>query len=43
VIVRPMGWMGFPEAIRVSVGSPAENTKLLAALAKALPQYQAKV
>jgi histidinol-phosphate aminotransferase len=33
VIVRPMGWMGFPEAIRISVGSPAENSKLLLALA----------
>ena len=33
VIVRPMGWMGFPEAIRISVGSPTENTKLLLALA----------
>ena len=33
VIVRPMGWMGFPEAIRISVGNPAENTKLLLALA----------
>jgi len=40
VIVRPMGWMGFPEAIRISVGSPAENTKLLGALAQALPHYQ---
>jgi histidinol-phosphate aminotransferase len=36
VIVRPMAWMGFPEAIRVSVGSPAENTKLLGAMAFAL-------
>ena len=35
VIVRPMGWMGFPEAIRISVGSAAENTKLLLALASA--------
>lgn len=35
VIVRPMGWMGFPEAIRISVGSPSENTKLLMALASA--------
>jgi histidinol-phosphate aminotransferase len=35
VIVRPMGWMGFPESIRISVGSPAENTKLLLALASA--------
>jgi histidinol-phosphate aminotransferase len=39
VIVRPMGWMGFPEAIRISVGSPAENTKLLGALAHALPRH----
>jgi histidinol-phosphate aminotransferase len=35
VIVRPMGWMGFPEAIRISVGNPAQNTKLLVALASA--------
>jgi len=35
VIVRPMAWMGFPEAIRVSVGTPAENDKFLAALAEA--------
>lgn len=42
VIVRPMGWMGFPEAIRISVGNPAENTKLLAALAYALPKYLGK-
>jgi histidinol-phosphate aminotransferase len=40
VIVRPLGWMGFPEAIRISVGSPAENTKLLGALSQALPHYQ---
>jgi len=36
VIVRPMAWMGFPEAIRISVGNPAENTKLLSALAYTL-------
>jgi histidinol-phosphate aminotransferase len=36
VIVRPLGWMGFPEAIRISVGNPAENTKLLSALAHAV-------
>jgi histidinol-phosphate aminotransferase len=36
VIVRPLGWMGFPEAIRISVGNPAENAKLLAALARTL-------
>jgi len=34
VIVRPMAWMGFPGAIRVSVGTPAENEKFLAALAE---------
>jgi histidinol-phosphate aminotransferase len=39
VIVRPMAWMGFPEAIRISVGSPAENTKLLAALGYTIPRY----
>jgi histidinol-phosphate aminotransferase len=36
VIVRPLAWMGFPEAIRISVGSPAENTKLLTALSQAI-------
>ena len=39
VIVRPMAWMGFPEAIRISVGSPSENTKLLAALGYTIPRY----
>ena len=33
VIVRPMRWMGFPQAIRVSVGTHAENEKFLSALA----------
>jgi histidinol-phosphate aminotransferase len=33
VIVRPMRWMGFPQAIRVSVGTQAENEKFLSALA----------
>jgi histidinol-phosphate aminotransferase len=33
VIVRPMRWMGFPKAIRVSVGTEAENEKFLHALA----------
>jgi histidinol-phosphate/aromatic aminotransferase/cobyric acid decarboxylase-like protein len=28
--------MGFPEAIRISVGSPPENTKLLGAVTSAL-------
>jgi histidinol-phosphate aminotransferase len=33
VIVRPMRWMGFPQAIRVSVGTRAENDRFLSALA----------
>lgn len=32
VIVRPMRWMGFPQAIRVSVGTRAENERFLSAL-----------
>jgi len=32
VIVRPMGWMGFPEAIRASVGTREENDAFLRAL-----------
>ena len=34
VIVRPLAWMGFPDAIRISVGNREENSKLLAAMAK---------
>jgi histidinol-phosphate aminotransferase len=33
VIVRPMRWMGFPSAIRVTVGTHKENEKFLRALA----------
>jgi histidinol-phosphate aminotransferase len=33
VIVRPMAWMGFSQAIRVSVGTARENQKFLRALA----------
>jgi histidinol-phosphate aminotransferase len=36
VIVRPLAWMGFPEAIRVSVGTTEENDKFLAAMAQLL-------
>lgn len=36
VVVRPMGWMGLPSAIRVTVGTHAENEKFLAALAQTL-------
>lgn len=42
VIVRPLGWMGFPEAIRISVGSPAENTKLLTAMAHTLERRKSQ-
>jgi histidinol-phosphate aminotransferase len=36
VIVRPLAWMGFPEAVRISVGNPDENSKLLAAISRVL-------
>src|SRR5437016_887454 len=36
VIVRPLGWMGFPEAIRISVGTAEENDKCLSAMARAI-------
>jgi histidinol-phosphate aminotransferase len=36
VIVRPLGWMGFPEAMRISVGTAEENDKCLAAMAQVL-------
>jgi histidinol-phosphate aminotransferase len=42
VIVRPLGWMGFPEAIRISVGSPVENTKLLAAMTYTLERRKSQ-
>jgi histidinol-phosphate aminotransferase len=34
VIVRPLAWMGFPGAVRVTVGSREENEKFLRALAQ---------
>jgi histidinol-phosphate aminotransferase len=42
VIVRPLGWMGFPEAIRISVGTAEENGKCLAAMADVLAKRAAK-
>ena len=36
VSVRPLTSFGFPEAIRISIGTPAQNKKLIAALKKAL-------
>jgi histidinol-phosphate aminotransferase len=37
VIVRPMGGYQLPEWIRISIGTPAENARCLAALRKVLP------
>ncbi len=34
LIVRPMRWMGFPNAIRVTVGTREENERFLSALAE---------
>src|SRR5580693_1881659 len=42
VIVRPLGWMGFPEAIRISVGAAEENGKCLAAMAQILTERAGK-
>jgi histidinol-phosphate aminotransferase len=42
VIVRPLGWMGFPEAIRISVGTAGENDKCLAAMAEILTKRAGK-
>jgi len=42
VIVRPLGWMGFPEAIRVSVGTADENGKCLAAMGQILTKRAGK-
>jgi histidinol-phosphate aminotransferase len=42
VIVRPLGWMGFPEAIRVSVGIASENDKLLAVMGRLLGKRAGK-
>ena len=42
VIVRPLGWMGFPEALRISVGTAEENNKLFAALGRVLAKRKGK-
>jgi histidinol-phosphate aminotransferase len=42
VIVRPLGWMGFPEAARVSAGRPEENERFLAAMGEIWPVFSAK-
>jgi histidinol-phosphate aminotransferase len=40
VIVRPLGWMGFPDAMRVSVGVAEENDKLLAVMSRLLAKRE---
>ncbi len=42
VIVRPLGWMGFPEAIRISVGTAEENEKCLAAMGQVMMKRAGK-
>jgi len=42
VIVRPLGWMGFPEAMRVSVGVAEENDKFLAVMTRVLAKREGK-
>ena len=42
VIVRPLGWMGFPEAMRVSVGIPPENEKFLAVMSHVISKRAGK-
>jgi histidinol-phosphate aminotransferase len=42
VIVRPLGWMGFPDAIRISIGTAEENEKCLAAMAQILTKRAGK-
>jgi histidinol-phosphate aminotransferase len=43
VIVRPLGWMGFPEAIRISIGITEENDKLLSVMSKLLARHAGKI
>jgi len=41
VIVRPVGNYGYPRHLRITVGLPEENDRLLAALREALPAVPA--
>jgi histidinol-phosphate aminotransferase len=43
VLVRPLGWMGFPNAIRITVGTQEENQRLLEALAAVMTNEAAKL
>jgi histidinol-phosphate aminotransferase len=40
VIVRPLAWMGCPEAVRVSVGTTEENDRLLTVLSRCRQSVQ---
>jgi histidinol-phosphate aminotransferase len=42
VIVRPLAWMGFPEAMRISVGTAEENEKCLAAMGRVMMKRAGK-
>jgi histidinol-phosphate aminotransferase len=42
VIVRPLGWMGLPEGVRISVGTAEENEKCLAAMSQILARRAGK-
>jgi histidinol-phosphate aminotransferase len=39
VIVRPLGWMGLPEGLRITVGTAEENKKFLAAFGRIIATY----
>jgi histidinol-phosphate aminotransferase len=39
VIVRPLGWMGLPEGLRITVGTAEENGKFLEAFGKTYAAY----
>ncbi|MGA2097519.1 MAG: histidinol-phosphate transaminase [Candidatus Acidiferrum sp.] len=42
VIVRPLGWMGLPEGIRISIGTAEENEKCLMAMSQILTRRAGK-
>lgn len=42
VIVRPLAWMGFPEAIRISVGTTDENEKCLTAMVQVMAKHASR-
>lgn len=42
VIVRPLGWMGMPEAMRVSVGTAEENGRFLEVMGRVWAKHAGK-